>query len=441
MTAGKPLDERHRGITAVSDQSFSSRVNRRTFLQGAAAAGLAAAAGAAEKAEGRLAVAVIGLSRGMDHVSALLQIPEVEIRYLCDVDKNRLAAGLKTIETKRGTAPKGVGDFRTILDDRAVDAIFIATCNHWHAPMTILACAAGKHVYVEKPGSHNAAEGEMIVAAARKHKRVVQMGNQRRSWPVIQEAIHKVRDGALGRVTFARCFYNNNRPSIGKGVLGPPPAHLDYDLWQGPAPEKPYKNNVIHYNWHWHWHWGGGELANNGVHGLDLARWGMGVEYPTQVSCVGGRYCYADDQETPDTGVAVYHFGDVGITWEQSSCQPRKGEGLPFVAFYGERGILHITDPGYKILDRDGKVAEQQPGQFSDVVHIADFLKCVRSGSRPNSDIEEAQKSTLLCHLGNISYRLGRTLHFDPAKRKIVGDAEALKFWGREYRRGWEPKV
>jgi predicted dehydrogenase len=421
----------------MSTKSAEPALDRRSFLQGAAMAGFATAGGADE----RLAVAVIGLGRGMDHVAALLQIPDVEIRYLCDVDKNRLASALKTVEAKHGAAPKGVSDFRTILDDRGVHAVFIATCNHWHAPLTILACAAGKHVYVEKPGSHNPAEGEMMVAAARKHKRVVQMGNQRRSWPVIREAIQKVREGAIGRVTFARCFYNNNRPSIGKGVAGSPPANLDYELWQGPAPERPYLSNLLHYNWHWRWHYGNGELGNNGVHGLDLARWGLGVDYPNLVSYTGGRYSFKDDQETPDTGVAAFHFGATGITWEQSSCHARKGEGLPFVAFYGDKGILQITDPGYRILDPAGKVVSREAGAFSDVVHMADFLKCVRSGGRPNSEIEDTQKSTLLCHLGNISYRVGRTVHFDSGTRKIVGDPQAAKLWGREYRRGWEPKV
>jgi predicted dehydrogenase len=428
----------------MSETKPGAGLDRRTFLHGTALVGAGLAAGglaAADKQADKLGVAVIGLGRGMGHVSALMQIREAEIRYLCDVDKNRLANGLKAVETKKGAAPKGTTDFRTVLDDRTVDAVFVATCNHWHAPMTILACAAGKHVYVEKPGSHNAAEGEMMVAAARKHKRVVQMGNQRRSWPAIREAMQKLHDGAIGRVTFARGIHYSNRPPIGKGVAGSPPAHVDYDLWQGPAPERPYKSNILHYHWHWHWHYGGGELANNGPHALDLIRWGLGVDYPTAVSFVGGRYCYKDDQETPDTAVATYHFGDRGASWEQSSCHPRKGESLPFVCFYGEGGTLQITDPGYKVLDPAGKVVEQKPGEFSDVVPMGHFLHCIRSGEMPYAEIEDAQKSTLLCHLGNISYRVGRTIHFDPSSRKIVGDAEAEKFWGREYRRGWEPKV
>jgi predicted dehydrogenase len=423
----------------MSDTKSHSPIDRRTFLQGAALAGTGLAA--AGQPGGRLAVAVIGLGRGLDHLAALVRLPDAEVRYLCDVDKNRLAHGLKAAEGKAARTPRGVGDFRTILDDPAVDAVFIATCNHWHAPLTILACAAGKHVYVEKPGSHNAREGEWMVAAARRHKRVVQMGNQRRTWPSVREAIDKVRGGAIGRVTFARCFYNAQRPSIGRGKVVPVPSNLDYDLWQGPAPERPYKNNVIHYNWHWHWNWGGGELANNGVHALDVARWGLGVDYPTRVSCTGGRYCYQDDQETPDTCVAAYTFGDRGITWEGSSCHARKGEGLPFVAFYGDGGILHITDPGYKIFDAAGKVVQEKAGEGGDLGHMAHFLHCVRTGERPHSEIEDAQRSTLLCHLGNIAYRTGRTVHFDPESRKIVGDPEADKLWGREYRKGWEPKV
>jgi predicted dehydrogenase len=417
--------------------------NRRTFLQSAALAGWTAAGGQAlaGRPPEKLAVAVVGLGRGQAHIAALLQLPNVELRYLCDVDRQRLTHAHKLVESRQAPAPRGVSDFRTCLDDRTLDAVFIATCNHWHAPMTILACAAGKHVYVEKPGSHNAAEGQWMTAAARKHQRVVQMGNQRRSWPAIREAIQKVHDGVIGQVTFARCFYNNHRPTIGKGKAGPPPGHLDFSLWQGPAPERAYKNNLVHYNWHWHWHWGGGELANNGVHALDIARWGLNVDYPTLVSYVGGRYCYQDDQETPDTGVAAFHFGHRGITWEQSSCQPRKGEALPFVAFYGDKGTLQITDPGYRILDPGGKVIEEHAGAYSDVVHVANFLQCIREGGRPNSDIEGAQTSALLCHLGNISYRTGRTIHFDPATRTIRDDREALKLWGRDYRPGWEPRV
>jgi predicted dehydrogenase len=420
-------------------------LNRRAFLRKTALAGVGLAAATASvpalgagDANEKLVVAVMGLGRGMGHVSALLKIPNVEIAHLCDVDSSRMESARKEVERSLNKAPPGTQDFRRILDDKSVDAIFIATPNHWHAPAAILACAAGKHVYVEKPGSQNPAEGEMMVAAARKHRRVVQMGNQRRTWPSIREAIEKVRTGTIGRVTLARSWYTSLRPSIGRGTQAAPPSQLDYSLWQGPAPERPYKTNLIHYNWHWHWHWGNGELGNNGVHALDVVRWGLGVDYPTLVSYVGGRYAFDDDQETPDTGVASFHFGDKGATWEGSSCHSRRGEDLPFVAFYGEGGVLAITDPGYKIFDAKGKVVDEKPGEGGDVGHIANFLGAVRGKEKPNSEIEEAQKSTLLCHLGNISYRLGRTIRFDPQARKIVGEREAEPYWSREYRAGWK---
>ncbi len=197
---------------------------------------------------------------------------------------------------------------------KAVDALVIATCNHWHAPAAILACAAGKHVYVEKPCSHNPREGEMMVAAARKHRRLVQMGNQRRSMPAAIEAIAQLRSGVIGRVYYAQSWYLNTRPSIGAGKSAPVPEGLDYDLWQGPVPRRPFKSNYLHYNWHWFWHWGNGELGNNGVHAVDTCRWGLGVDYPVQATSVGGRFCHEDDQETPDTNVATFRFADRNLS-------------------------------------------------------------------------------------------------------------------------------
>jgi predicted dehydrogenase len=430
---------------------MNSSVSRRHFLRQTAWAGAGLAAlsplplsRAAQGAQNKLVVAVMGLGRGLDHIKALQQISNVEIACVCDVDQNRLDRAAKAVAQNQpagAAAPEAVKDFRRILDRKEVDALFIATPNFWHGPATILACAAGKHVYVEKPGSHNAREGELMAAAARKHKRIVQMGTQRRSWPGVIEAIQKLREGAIGRVLSARCWYNAARPSIGHGKQAPVPAYLDYDLWQGPAPERPFVDNLIPYNWHWRWHWGGGELANNGVHALDIVRWGLGVEYPRRITFNGGRYHYQDDQETPDTGVAAFDFGDKGAFWDQSSCHPRKNESLPFVAFFGEGGSLVQDGPGYKIYDLKGKEMAAGTGPGGDKSHIENFLDCIRSGAKPNQEIEDGQKSTLLCHLGNIAYRTGRTIHFDPATRRIAGDTEAEKLWGREYRPGWEPKV
>jgi predicted dehydrogenase len=389
----------------------------------------------------KLVVGVMGLGRGAAHVEALQQISNVEVAYLSDIDETRLASIQKAAARKADKAPKVVKDFRRILEDKDVDALFIAAPNHWHAPASILACAAGKHVYVEKPGSHNAREAELIVAAAHRHKRVVQMGNQRRSWPGIIEAIDKLRSGVIGEVRTARTFYLGARGSIGRGKPVPVPAHVNYDLWQGPAPERPYLDNVVHYNWHWRWHWGGGEIGNNGPHAFDLARWGLGAELPLRVTCNGGRYHFQDDQETPDTSLATVDFGNQALVWDGSSCHPRNHENLPFVAWYGDGGSLANYGNGYKVYDTKGKQTDEGTGPGGDKGHIENFLKAIRGDAKLNSEIGVAQTSTLLCHLSNIAYRTGRTVHFDPATRKIVGNKDAGKFWSREYRNGWEPKV
>jgi predicted dehydrogenase len=429
---------------------MNPKFSRRRFLRrsGWATAGVLAAprlftirAQPSSVAAKQVSIAVMGLGRGLDHVAVLLSISQVRIAYLCDVDEQRLARGVQSVTDKQSPPPKAVKDFRRILDDPAVDALTIAAPNHWHAPATILACAAGKHVYVEKPGSHNPREGEWMVAAARKHRRMVQMGNQRRSWPGVIEMIAKLRGGIIGRVLYARCFYVGARGSIGRGKPAPVPPGLDFGLWQGPAPERPYVDNLVPYNWHWRWHWGGGELLNNGVHALDLVRWGLGVEYPARVTFNGGRYHFQDDQETPDTGVAVFDFGGCGASWDDSSCAPRSQDHLPFVAFYGEGGAVVQDGAGYKVYDLKGAEVSGGTGPANDKVHFENFIAAIRDGAKLNSEIEEAQKSTLLCHLGNIAYRTGHTLRLDPATGKILGDEAASMLWGREYQPGWEPKV
>lgn len=431
---------------------FMSAIDRREFLQSstlAAAAVLASrlhVSGAqAESPSEQISAGVVGLGRGLAHANAILKASNARLAYVCDLDTQRLERGMKSIapgvEESKQELPTPIRDLRRMLDDPKLDAVFIATCNHWHAIAAIMACQAGKHVYVEKPGSHNAWEGEMLIKAARKFDRRVQMGNQRRSWPGIQAGIEKLKAGAIGKVTYARCWYHNARPSIGVGKPAPVPENIDYELWQGPAPERPFVDNLIHYNWHWRWHYGGGELANNGIHSLDVVRWGLGVDVPKSVSVVGGRYAFQDDQETPDTGAAVYDFGDVGCTWEFSSCQPRRGLKVPTAVFYGSDGELHITNSGFEIYDLQGKKTDEGNGPGGEQTHIENFLAAIKTGSPLNSEIEVGQTSTLMCHLGNISYRTGRTIHVDPTTRKILGDPEAEKYWKREYRQGWEPQV
>jgi predicted dehydrogenase len=353
-----------------------------------------------------------------------------------------VAKAIEAVAARQSNPPQGIGDFRKILDDPKVDAIVIAAPDHWHAPATILACAAGKHVYVEKPCSHNAREGELMVAAARKHQRVVQLGTQRRSWPGLIEGIDKLHNGAIGRVISARCYYFNNRSSIGRGTEKPVPEWLDYALWQGPAPERPYRDNTLHYNWHWFWHWGTGELGNNGVHMIDVARWGLQVDYASRVMCLGGKFRYDDDQETPDTGTAIFDFGDKQIVWENRSWTARTKLDPDYdIGFFGDKGSLVIRGGAYAVYDLEGKEIDKGSGSGGDTTHQQNFLDAIREHKAPHAEIEEGFKSSLLCHVGNISGRLGHAVTLDPQTHQIVDDPAAAQLWSREYRSGWEPKV
>lgn len=428
---------------------MSDSVDRRDFLGVAAATGLALgvsalpARAAVKGANERIRVGVMGTGgRGTGLAQTFAKTPTVEVAYVCDVDRGRMEKAAGVIEKASNKTPKTVTNFRDILDDKTIDLLVIATCNHWHAPAAILACSAGKHVYVEKPCCHNPREGELMVEAARKNKRQVQVGNQRRSWPKIIEAIQQVRDGVIGRAYFAQSWYHGLRPTIGKGTAATPPEGLDYDLWQGPAPRRPFRSNYLHYNWHWFWHWGNGELGNNGIHMIDLCRWGLGVDYPLQVNSSGGRYRFDDDQETPDTHLVTYTFeGRKAIQWECMSCNEMPQNRRPAdLVFHGEKGSLAISGGGYTIHDEKGKEIKKETGPSSDPLHIGNLLDGIRAGKPLNSEIEEAHKSTLLCHLGNIAHRLGRSLRCDP-KTGRTEDKEAMALWAREYEKGYEPKV
>ena len=394
--------------------------------------------GQAKGANSRFRVGVMGLGRGKGHIRALLDVPNTEIAYLCDVDKRRLASGDNTMKGKQKTPPKKVTDFRRILDDPDIDGITIATPNFWHAAATIMACRAGKHVYVEKPGSYNPYEAMRMVKVARETNRNVQLGTQRRTFPGIMEGVEKIRSGAIGELRFARCWYANARPSIGKGKQVDPPAELDWTMWQGPVPEQPYVDNLVHYNWHWRWMYGGGEMANNGVHALDLARWAMGVDYPSRVTYNGGRYHFDDDQETPDTGVAVFDYGDSGISWEGSSCHRRKPESLSFVKVYGTGGLIDFSSSNYTHYDIDGKEVGRNRDQPSDVPHFTNFVDSVREGIPLAQPISDGEISAMLCHLANIAYRTSGATKVDPDTGKLVDNPEGEKLWTRErYREGF----
>jgi len=404
-----------------------------------------------------LRIAIIGCnSRGASMAGTFAKQVNAEVIYICDVDEVAMMKGIKAVKEVTGKEPKGVKDFRKVLDDKTLDAVYIATPDHWHAPAAILCLKAGKHVYVEKPLSHNPHEGEMLVAASEKYKKIVQIGTQRRSWPTLVQGIDELKNGVIGKVYMAKTWYANTRGPIGIGKIAPVPSNLDYDLWQGPAPRREYKDNLIHYNWHWFWNWGTGEALNNGTHDIDVARWGLGLDYPHKVNSVGGRYHFKDDWETPDTQVITFEAPGASIVWEGRSCNGSYNDNRSRgVIFHGDNGSLHTGDNSYIIYDKSNKLVKEvksdmvitqglnttSPGEELDAVHVVNFLENIRNNRKPFADALSGHKSTLWMQLGNIAQRVGHTLNIDPSNGHIINDSDAMKFWSREYEKGWEPSV
>jgi predicted dehydrogenase len=406
----------------------------------------------------RIKVSVMGVnSRGNALAQNFANQPNAEVIHVCDVDQLAAEKCINAVAKIQNSTPKATPDFRKSLEDKDVDVLVIAAPDHWHAPAAILACKAGKDVYLEKPSSHNPNEGEILIQVAAKYKRLIQMGNQRRSWPNVAAAIKEVHDGNIGRPYYAKTWYTNNRGSIGIGKKTAVPAHLDYDLWQGPAPREDYRDNIIHYNWHWFWNWGTGEALNNGTHMVDLARWGLGVEFPTKVTSAGGRYRYEDDWETPDTQMINLEFENKSmISWEGRSCNGINNEGSSVgVIFYGEDGSVNIGGGNaYSIYDLKNKLVKEvkydrpvdarnlsDPTQELDAIHIQNMFDGIKKGTPLAAEIIGGQTSTLLVQLGNIAQRCGETLNVDPKNGHIIGSKEAMKYWKRDYQPGWEPKV
>jgi predicted dehydrogenase len=390
-------------------------------------------------------VGIMGLSRGMALAELFAAVPGVQVVYLCDVDQQRLGHAAQRLVERHPQVPRPqtVADFRTILDDPQIDALVCAAPNHWHGPATLFATMAGKHTYVEKPCCHTPQEGEWMVSAAARAKRLVQMGTQRRSSPGTIEAIAQLQRGTIGRVYLARSWYSNRRPSIGRGHAIPVPTHLDYELWQGPAPRREYVDNLVHYNWHWRWHWGNGELGNNGVHALDLCRWGLQVDFPIAVTSSGGRYAFDDDQETPDTHTVTFEFADrKAISWQGLSCNSYDSA---WVTFYGESGTLDLeADGSFTVLDGTGnKVHEHRDTDGGEQRHVANFIDAIRADDAGllACDITTAHRSTLLCHLGNIAHRTADRLECDPANGHILNSSAARELWSRQYDPRWEPRL
>ena len=436
-------------------------VARRDFIKSAAVsgAGLMLSARAAplyaatRSPSDTVRVAVMGLNgRGAVHAKTFAKATNVEVAYVCDVDANVLAACMKEMSHTPSASVKAVADFRRTLDDKTVDALVIAAPDHWHAPAALLAMQAGKHVYVEKPCGHNAREGELLVAMQRKTGKVVQMGTQQRSHDRSRDIISAIHEGAIGTAYQARAWYANTRVGIGKGKVAPVPAHLDYALWQGPAPHVPYRDNLIHYNWHWFTHWGTGEICNNGTHEIDVGRWALGVNYPTGVSSIGSRFHFADDWQFPDTQEALFEFeGNKSIVWQGQSCNGALTQGRSRgTIVLGTTGSVVMDRDGYTIYDLKNKVIRESIGAKGDAlntsaddvatgVHIANFVDAVRTGAALHAPIDEGAKSVLLCHLGNIAQQTHRRLRVDPTTGHVLNDAEALAMCKREYAPGWMP--
>ena len=435
-----------------------SELNRREFLGTTAAAaamfGAAAHVGAAgeQKRDTPIRLAVMGVhGRGKDLISQFITLPNVEIAYVCDPDDVVIPPAVKVIADRKGAEPKVQKDFRVALDDPQVDALVCAAPDHWHALATVLACQAGKDVYVEKPVSHNVVEGRRMVEAARKHGRVVQAGTQRRSGCDYRDAVEFIRGGGLGGVHFVRCWIASVRPNIGHESGAEPPPNLDFNLWAGPAPADTYKKNLVHYHWHWRWAYGTGECGNNGAHALDVARWGLGVESPSSVCCGGGKYSFDDDQETPDTQLATFDFGDAAIHWEHRTWSPSGIDDETFgVTFYGTEGTLACHAAGWSLYNGNKLIKTREPDKGRDLAHLQNFLDCIVSRETPNADIEIGHKSAVLCHLANIAWRTRSVVSFDGATESILdlkgetpsGDVEPRSLLGREYRKGFElPQV
>jgi|SRR5579872_2912729 len=425
-------------------------LNRRDFLNTAstlAAAGLAARVHAAgddakrDRAPVRLAIMGVN-SRGKQLLPGFLSFPEVEIAYICDPDSQTIPSAVKLVQDAGRPTPKVESDFRVALDDKSLTALVCSAPDHWHALATILACQAGKDVYVEKPCCHNPIEGQKMVAAARRYERVVQVGSQRRSGADMAALVDEVQSGRLGKVNFVRCWITSTRPNIGRVRPSAPPPELDFNLWCGPAPDTAYRTNLVHYHWHWRWDYGTGECGNNGIHALDVARWAMGVEFPDLVTCGGGKYFFDDDQETPDTQLATFEIPGACIGWEHRTWSPRGIDGESFgVEFYGSEATLVTNGRGWTVYEGTGKnekIASSHKSADQDRAHLQNFLDCIVSREKPNADVEIGHRSAQFCHLANIAWRTRGVLRFDKQQETIVGNEEAARLMGRSYRKGFE---
>jgi predicted dehydrogenase len=438
-------------------------MTRRKFLDGAVtgAAGLAISSTAKSYAQiigsnNRLNFAVIGLNgRAYAHLSSLkANKANARISHVCDVESNILKKFATATQTEMGEAPATEKDFRNLLALKEIDAITIATPDHWHTPMAIAGVQAGKHVYVEKPCSHNPAEGVMLIEAQKKTGKLVQMGSQQRSSPHTIEIVDKIHNGLIGRAYFAKAWYSNVRKSIGTGKEVPVPPQLDWDLFQGPAPRQAYKDNVQPYNWHWFKTWGTGESLNNGTHEVDVCRWALGVDYPNSVASIAGRYQFKDDWQFYDTMSTSFAYDDAMISWEGKCCNGMKYYGRDRgAAIIGTTGTVVVDRDGYEIYDLKGKMtATFKAGNktaSADLVgrdsmtdaHFANFIAGIQKGEKLKQPVAQGNVAVTMLQLSNIAWETKRELHLNNKDGKVLNDPQAMTFWDRTYEEGWAPHL
>lgn len=406
----------------------------------------------------RINLAILGLGRRLSAYYEPIGLKEsnVELIYLCDVMKKQRDASLGKFAKYISYTPKLENDFRKVFEDKKVDAIFNATPDHWHTPGSIMAVQAGKHVYVEKPCSHNPREGELLVEAEKKYGKIIQMGNQQRSAVESIDIIHQIHNGVIGTAFKALAFYTNNRGECPVPKPAPVPDGLDWNLFQGPAPRTPYMHDTWDYNWHWYgWNYGTAETGNNATHELDIARWALQGEFPEFVSVEGAkRHFINDGWKMYDTMDATLRFpGNKIIKWDGKSRSGYKTYGSDRgTIIYGSNGSVYVDRDGYKLYSRDGKLLKEQKAGVAEgsvnlgggggmtTMHVTNFFDAIRGKAKQASPIIEAAKSTLLCHLINIADRTKKDLKIDPANGHIL-DKEAMKLWSRDYEKGWEIKI
>lgn len=417
-------------------------VTRRQLLQGALAT---VAAGAFSRSAlsqdyGEVRHGVIGLGgQGRAHCNLFSQVEGCRVVAVCDVDPTRREEALQALAEYEDV--QSYADFRRLLAEGSIDSVSIATCDHWHVPIALTALAAGKHVYVEKPCSHNLREGHLLTAAAERTGLCVQHGTQPRSGEGIRGAVEYLAAGGIGQVRVAKAINHQFRAPIGRAPVEEPPPGVDYDLWLGPAPVVPFTRNRWHYNWHWFWDYGTGDIGNDGIHQLDVARWGLGVEYPHGVTAMGGQLFYQDDHETPDTQVVTYDFGKCYLLYEMRLWTDYPLEGHDNgVAFYGDGGRLDVGRAGC-IVTRPSGETEHIGGGADLAANVRNFVDCVRRAdpSGLNAPVREGAISAALAHLGNIATRVGRPLEYDPSTQACRRDRAATALVSREYREGYEP--